>query len=62
MKVEAQDIWCDNEERDGVKLGFAINGGEASRDGAGILVSDIRRAKEQIDAGGVSFGIADGPE
>src|SRR3954465_11295671 len=28
-------------ERDGVKIGFAVNGGDASQDGAAILVSDI---------------------
>jgi len=43
-------------ERDGVKIGFAINGGDASQEGAAILVSDIRRAKEQIEANGISIG------
>lgn len=43
-------------ERDGVEIGFAINGGDASQDGAAILVSDIRRAKEQIEASGVRIG------
>jgi catechol 2,3-dioxygenase-like lactoylglutathione lyase family enzyme len=43
-------------ERDGVRLGFSINGGDASQDGAAILVSDIRRAKEQIEANGISIG------
>src|SRR5688572_30737078 len=43
-------------ERDGVKIGFSINGGDASQDGAAILVSDIRLAKEQIEARGVSIG------
>jgi catechol 2,3-dioxygenase-like lactoylglutathione lyase family enzyme len=43
-------------ERDGVKIGFAINGGDASRDGAAILVSDIRRAKEQMEANGITIG------
>jgi catechol 2,3-dioxygenase-like lactoylglutathione lyase family enzyme len=42
-------------ERDGVQIGFSINGGDASQDGAAILVSDIRRAKEQIEANGVSI-------
>ena len=42
-------------ERDGVKLGFSINGGDPSQDGAAILVSDIRRAKEEIEANGISI-------
>jgi len=43
-------------ERDGVKIGFAINGGDASQDGAAILVSDIHRAKEEIEGAGVEIG------
>ena len=42
--------------RDGVQIGFAINGGDPSQDGAAILVSDIRRAKELIEASGVRIG------
>ena len=37
-------------ERDGVRIGFALNGGDATQDGAAIRVSDIHRAKEQIGA------------
>ena len=40
-------------ERDGVQIGFAINGGDASQDGAAILVGDIQRAKEELEAQGV---------
>lgn len=43
-------------ERDAVRIGFSINGGDASQDGAAILVSDIRRAKEEIEANGISIG------
>jgi len=43
-------------ERDGVKIGFASNGGDPSEDGAAILVADIQRAKEEIEANGVSIG------
>jgi catechol 2,3-dioxygenase-like lactoylglutathione lyase family enzyme len=43
-------------ERDGVKIGFSINGGDASQDGAAILVSDIHRAKDDIEANGVQIG------
>ena len=43
-------------ERDGVRMGFAINGGDASQDGAAILVSDIHRAKQELEANGVATG------
>lgn len=42
-------------ERDGVRLGFAVNGGDASVDGAAILVSDIHRARQEIEANGVAI-------
>ncbi len=41
-------------QRDGVRIGFAINGGDASQDGAAILVSDINRARRELEAGGLS--------
>ena len=40
-------------ERDGVRIGFAINGGGASNDGAAILVADIARARDELEANGV---------
>jgi len=43
-------------ERDGVRFGFAINGGDASQDGAAILVSDIARARQELEANGVKVG------
>jgi catechol 2,3-dioxygenase-like lactoylglutathione lyase family enzyme len=43
-------------ERDGVKLGFAVNGGDPSQDGAAILVSDVQRAKEELEAAGIAVG------
>jgi catechol 2,3-dioxygenase-like lactoylglutathione lyase family enzyme len=43
-------------ERDGVRFGFAVNGGDASQDGAAILVSDIARAKQELEANGVTVG------
>jgi catechol 2,3-dioxygenase-like lactoylglutathione lyase family enzyme len=43
-------------ERDGIKIGFAVNGGDASQEGAAILVSDIRRAKEELEAAGIEVG------
>ena len=41
-------------ERDGVNIGFAINGGDASQDGAAILVTDIGRARDELEANGVA--------
>ena len=43
-------------ERDGVKIGFAVNGGDSSADGAAILVSDIRRARDELEANGIETG------
>ena len=45
-------------ERDGVKIGFALTGGDASQDGAAIRVSDIHRARAQIEAAGLAVGDA----
>jgi len=42
-------------ERDGVRIGFAITGGDASQDGAAILVSDIQRAREELEARGIQI-------
>ena len=42
--------------RDGVQIGFAINGGDASNDGAAILVTDIHRARQELHANGVETG------
>lgn len=41
-------------ERDGVRLGFAESVGDASQDGAAIRVSDLQRAKAELEAQGVS--------
>ena len=43
-------------ERDATRIGFAINGGDATQDGAAILVSDIHRAKEELESNGVKTG------
>ena len=43
-------------ERDGVQLGFAINGGDAENDGAAILVTDIHRARDEIEGRGIETG------
>lgn len=42
--------------RDGMKIGFAVNGGDASQDGAAILVRDIEQAKSELEANGVEIG------
>ena len=43
-------------ERDGIRIGFAINGGDPFQDGAAILVSDIHRAKQELEGNGVQIG------
>ena len=43
-------------ERDGVRIGFAVNCGDASNDGAAILVTDIARARQELEANGVETG------
>ena len=43
-------------ERDGVRIGFAVNGGDASNDGAAILVADVARARRELEANGVETG------
>jgi hypothetical protein len=42
-------------ERDGVRIGFAINGGDASQDGAAILVRNVRRVRDQLESNGVTI-------
>lgn len=39
-------------ERDGTRIGFAVNGGDASQDGAAIRVTNIGELKEGFDAQG----------
>lgn len=43
-------------ERDGTRIGFSINGGDASQDGAAILVSNILGMKEELESSGVEIG------
>ena len=43
-------------ERDGIRIGFAINGGDAAKDGAAVLVSGIRKMKAELEAKGASIG------
>ena len=41
-------------ERDGARIGFAINGGDASQDGAAVLVSNIRGIKHELETNGTT--------
>ncbi|MEM1369232.1 MAG: VOC family protein [Cyanobacteria bacterium P01_H01_bin.15] len=43
-------------ERDSTRLGFSINGGDASQDGAAILVTNIEKIKDELESKGVSIG------
>lgn len=43
-------------ERDGVRIGFAVNGRDSSQDGAAILVSDIHAARAELESRGVEIG------
>lgn len=43
-------------ERDGTQIGFAINGRDASQDGAAILVSGIHQFKAEFESRGLSVG------
>ena len=43
-------------ERDAIRLGFSVNGGDSSQDGAAILVSDIHAARIELESTGVKIG------
>lgn len=43
-------------ERDGIQIGFAVNGGDASQDGAAIRVKDIDGMKKQLQSNGIDIG------
>ncbi len=43
-------------ERDGIRIGFSINGGDAAQDGAAILVSGIHEIKKEMESAGVNIG------
>ena len=40
-------------ERDGVRIGFAVNGGDPGNEGTAIRMTDIRRARDELEANGV---------
>jgi len=41
-------------ERDGTRIGFSVNGGDSSQDGAAIKVSDIHAARQELEKKGVN--------
>jgi catechol 2,3-dioxygenase-like lactoylglutathione lyase family enzyme len=43
-------------ERDGTRIGFSINGGDASQDGAAVLVSNIQGIKDELERKGANIG------
>lgn len=43
-------------ERDGVRLGFAVNGGDAEQDGAAIRVTGATAIMAELEANGVNVG------
>ena len=43
-------------ERDGTRIGFAVNGGDPAQDGAAVLVSNIRGMKDELEAKGAKIG------
>lgn len=43
-------------ERDGVQIGFSINGRDASQDGAAVLVTDIRGLRDEFRSNGIEVG------
>jgi catechol 2,3-dioxygenase-like lactoylglutathione lyase family enzyme len=43
-------------ERDGTRLGFAVNGGDPAQDGAALLVSDIGSLKDELEHKGAKVG------
>jgi catechol 2,3-dioxygenase-like lactoylglutathione lyase family enzyme len=58
VEVERRDIPVPTVilERDGTRIGFAINGGDAAQDGAAVLVSNIGRVREELEANGADAG------
>lgn len=40
-------------EREGIRIGFAVNGGDASQDGAAIQVSNIHQMREELESTGI---------
>ncbi len=45
-------------ERDGVRIGFAINGGDPAQSGAAILVTNIEQLRADLEANGATVSNA----
>ncbi|MEZ4681585.1 MAG: hypothetical protein R2932_45975 [Caldilineaceae bacterium] len=45
--------------RDNTQIGFSINGGDPTQDGAAIRVTDIHRIREELHAKGVETAIGE---
>jgi catechol 2,3-dioxygenase-like lactoylglutathione lyase family enzyme len=43
-------------ERDGTRIGFAINGGDPAQDGAAFRVSGIAAIRDELESAGVKTG------
>jgi hypothetical protein len=43
-------------QRDRVRIGFSVNGGDSSQEGAGIRVRDIHAARAELQSRGVNIG------
>lgn len=43
-------------ERNGTRIGFSINGGDASQDGAAVLVVNIQALKDELERNGAKVG------
>lgn len=43
-------------ERDGVRIGFAVNGGDPSQEGAAIRVANIDAVKVELESNGITVG------
>ena len=43
-------------ERDGIRIGFAVNAGDACNEGAAIRVADIDRARDEFTSNGLEIG------
>src|SRR5688572_28515731 len=58
VEVERRDIPVPTVilERDGTRIGFAINGGDEAQDGAAVLVSNIGRVRKELEANGAATG------
>jgi catechol 2,3-dioxygenase-like lactoylglutathione lyase family enzyme len=42
-------------ERDGTRIGFSVNGGDAGQDGAAILVANIDGMRRELESKGVAI-------